>query len=82
MQCCAWNTGLCCFGIAAFEYVILPSIYYTLSAIIGITYDGWSGYIRPSLMGIFGTVYILPVFVGCKIVNCIWFQVIFYLLIS
>ncbi|KAI4462749.1 p53 induced protein [Holotrichia oblita] len=77
IQCCFFNGGTFLFSIILFEYGLLPFINFVLQFIFGKeSFMGkivWS-WIEPMLSIIFKTIWVLPLFVLSKIVNCLWFQ--------
>lgn len=78
IQCCTLNGGIFCLSIVIFEYVILPS----LGSIMSITFGNFNENIwlwtRSLLSWTFGAVWVLPIFLLSKIINSLWFQVIYY----
>ncbi|XP_053408132.1 etoposide-induced protein 2.4 homolog [Mercenaria mercenaria] len=73
-QCCAWNGGVFWMSILLFNYLLLPSLHWMTSLISGSTETGmiWS-WMGPMLTWTFSALWILPLFVLSKIVNCFWF---------
>ncbi|XP_060607250.1 etoposide-induced protein 2.4 homolog [Ruditapes philippinarum] len=73
-QCCAWNGGVFWMSILLFNYVLLPGLHQMTSLISGSTETGliWS-WMGPMLTWTFSALWILPLFVLSKIVNCFWF---------
>ena len=82
LQCCALNGGVFLLSIFAFNGLILPLIETLLR--IGFGFGGqlraatwvWS-WTSPVLSATFSALWILPLFVLSKFVNCLWFQVAF-----
>lgn len=73
-QCCAWNGGVFWMSILLFNYMLLPSLQWMTSLMSGSTDTGviWS-WMGPMLSWTFNSLWILPLFVLSKIVNCFWF---------
>jgi len=79
LQCCALNGGVFLLSIFAFYGAILPLIESLL--LIGFSFGGqlpsaawvWS-WTAPVLSATFSALWILPLFVLSKFVNCLWFQ--------
>jgi len=79
LQCCALNGGVFLLSIFAFNGLILPLIETLLR--IGFGFGGqlraatwvWS-WTSPVLSATFSALWILPLFVLSKFVNCLWFQ--------
>lgn len=80
-QCCLLNGGFFGFSIVLFECALLPFIRLFLKWMfghnpgVGVVVGGW---IVTLLSIVFGMIWILPLFVLSKIVNSLWFQVIFF----
>lgn len=76
LSCCFWNGGVFLASIVGFNYVLLPIVQEVIRLIFGETiYDGavWM-WINRILSWTFNTLWVLPLFVVSKIVNCFWFQ--------
>ncbi|KAM0733388.1 Etoposide-induced protein 2.4-like protein [Formica fusca] len=77
LQCCALNGGVFWASTAVFEYGLLPFVKYSLTVLFGhspgMALIVWS-WIQPFLSLIFGTIWVLPLFLLSKIVNSLWFQ--------
>lgn len=73
--CCAWNGGVFWMSILLFNGLILPGLQWLTAAMAGRTGTGivWE-WIGPMLSWTFSALWILPLFVLSKIVNCFWFQ--------
>ncbi|KAK6173145.1 hypothetical protein SNE40_016658 [Patella caerulea] len=74
--CCAWNGGVCLMSIFIFNYCVLPIIFWVteiVSARAGSSNTVWS-WLSVLLSATFDALWILPLFVLSKIVNCFWFQ--------
>lgn len=78
IQCSILNGGIFLLSIIMFEYGLLPCINKLLGVIFGSdSFMGklvWS-WIEPILSLIFKTVWVIPLFLLCKVVNSLWFQV-------
>lgn len=77
-QCCLLNGGVFGFSIILFEYGLLPFICYFLNCIFGhnsVVGAATRDWIISFLSFIFGTTWILPLFILSKVVNSLWFQV-------
>ncbi|KAL5020028.1 hypothetical protein ScPMuIL_002920 [Solemya velum] len=75
LQCCLLNGGLFWTSILIFNGLILPCLQWLTEIIFGGSADNavW-GWIGLALSMTFNTLWILPLFVLSKIVNCFWFQ--------
>lgn len=77
IQCCTLNGGIFCLSIVIFEYIILPA----LGSIMSLTFGNFNEDIwlwtRSLLSWTFGAVWVLPIFMLTKIINSLWFQVIY-----
>lgn len=74
--CCGWNGGIFLASILLFNCVLIPILQWFTELIFsssGMGVTVWS-YIGPMLVWTFGALWILPLFVLSKIVNCFWFQ--------
>lgn len=80
LQCSLLNGGVFCLSIFAFNGIVLPLIEALLT--FSFSFGGqlnaaqwvWS-WTSPVLSATFSTLWILPLFVLSKCVNCFWFQV-------
>ncbi|XP_032666168.1 etoposide-induced protein 2.4 homolog isoform X3 [Odontomachus brunneus] len=77
IECCAFNGGVFWASILIFDYGLLPFLQYLFILIFGHSSSTaltvWS-WIQPFLSFIFGTVWVLPLFLLSRIVNSLWFQ--------
>ncbi|GAB1598682.1 etoposide-induced protein 2.4 homolog isoform X1 [Argonauta hians] len=76
LTCCVWNGGVFLASILGFNYILLPIVQKIIKIIFGKTvYDGvvWL-WIYQILSWTFNTLWVLPLFMVSKIVNCFWFQ--------
>lgn len=74
--CCGWNGGIFLASILLFNYVLIPVLQWFTELIFsnsGAEVSVWS-YMGPVLSWTFSALWILPLFVLSKIVNCFWFQ--------
>ncbi|CAC5390922.1 EI24 [Mytilus coruscus] len=74
--CCGWNGGIFLASILLFNYVLIPVLQWFTELIFsssGTEVSVWS-YMVPVLSWTFSALWILPLFVLSKIVNCFWFQ--------
>lgn len=73
--CCAWNGGVFWLSILLFNGLILPGLQWLTAVLAGRTGTGlvWE-WIGPMLSWTFSALWILPLFILSKIVNCFWFQ--------
>lgn len=84
LQCSILNGGVFCLSIFAFYGAVLPFIEALLT--FGFSFGGqlsaakwvWS-WTSPVLSATFSALWILPLFVLSKFVNCFWFQVLFFI---
>ncbi|KAH3704566.1 hypothetical protein DPMN_079623 [Dreissena polymorpha] len=73
IQCCAWNGGVFWLSILIFNYLLLPMLKGMTTLLTGSeTGPVWS-WMGPMLTWTFSALWILPLFVLSKIVNCFWF---------
>lgn len=82
VQCCTLNGGIFCLSIVIFEYVILPALDYIMSVAFGNLNENIWLWTRSLLSWTFGAVWVLPIFLLSKIINSLWFQVIYNFLIG
>jgi etoposide-induced 2.4 mRNA len=78
LQCCVLNGGIFWFSIAFFKYFVLPGLRMLNTFIMGSNnFESgvwlWS-WLEPFLTGLFGLIWIVPLFVMSKIINSLWFQ--------
>ncbi|XP_066590084.1 etoposide-induced protein 2.4 homolog [Prorops nasuta] len=77
IQCCVLNGGIFWASILIFECLLLPFLKYLLSIIFGhsstMSMTVWS-WTQPFLSFMFGSVWVLPLFLLSRIVNSLWFQ--------
>lgn len=74
--CCGWNGGIFLASILLFNYMLIPVLQWFTELIFrssGTHGSVWL-YIGPVLSWTFSALWILPLFVLSKIVNCFWFQ--------
>lgn len=78
IQCSVLNGGIFLASIMLFDYGILPFLNFVLQMIFGenTSTSGtiWS-WTRPFLVCIFQAIWVMPLFLLSKCVNCLWFQV-------
>ncbi|XP_064478874.1 etoposide-induced protein 2.4 homolog [Ornithodoros turicata] len=75
-QCCVLNGAVFGLSIVAFNYVLLPCVYFLITLLFGgsqSTKAIW-GWLQPLLLYTFQTLWVLPLFVLSKVVNSLWFQ--------
>lgn len=74
--CCAWNGGIFLLSILLFNGVLLPFLQWLTELFFGdaSTHSYVWGWIGPLLSWTFSALWILPLFILSKIVNCLWFQ--------
>ncbi|XP_052803163.1 etoposide-induced protein 2.4 homolog [Mya arenaria] len=73
IQCCAWNGGIFWMSIIIFNYLLLPGIQTMTSFLYGGEKGLMWSWMGPMLTWTFSALWILPLFVLSKIVNCFWF---------
>ncbi|XP_046352994.1 etoposide-induced protein 2.4 homolog [Haliotis rufescens] len=75
-MCCAWNGGVCWLSIFVFHYMLLPCIYWFTELISGgsLTHGLVWSWLSPLLSWTFSALWVLPLFVLSKVINCFWFQ--------
>lgn len=77
IQCSVLNGGIFLASIMLFDYGILPFLNFVLQMIFGenTSTSGtiWS-WTRPFLVCIFQAIWVMPLFLLSKCVNCLWFQ--------
>ncbi|XP_041373278.1 etoposide-induced protein 2.4 homolog [Gigantopelta aegis] len=74
--CCAWNGGVCWLSILVFNYFLLPCIYCFTELLVGGEDSHsfiWS-WLGPFLSWTFSALWVLPLFMLSKLINCFWFQ--------
>lgn len=75
-MCCAWNGGIFWTSILLFNLMLKPGLKYLIELIFwgsSSAHTVWD-WVSPLVSWTFGTLWILPLFVLSKIVNCLWFQ--------
>lgn len=76
LKCCALNGGFTWMSIILFEQILLPTLKYVLLQIYGHKSDDllviWS-WLQAILSILFGMMWVLPIFLLCKIVSSLWF---------
>lgn len=77
LKCCALNGGLTWLSIVIFEQLVLPALRFLLLLFYGgQTSDDmilvW-GWLHSILTVLFKVVWVLPIFLLCKVVNSLWF---------
>ena len=85
LQCCALNGGVFWLSILLFEYGLMPAVQYLLTIMFGDSSSmGMSvwGLIQTFLNLTFSVLWVVPLFFLSKIVNSLWFQVIYYKMYS
>lgn len=73
VQCCALNGGVFWLSILLFNYMLLPGLQWMTTLISGSSEMGVWVWMGPMLTWTFSALWILPLFVLSKIVNCFWF---------
>lgn len=77
LQSCALNGGIFWCSILIFEYALLPGVKYLVSVIFGhdpgVAHNVWE-WMQPFLYMTFRMIWVLPLFLLSKLVNCLWFQ--------
>lgn len=74
MQCCLLNGGVFLLSLVLFHYALLPLLHLCLGVLFrGHVSSIWS-WLQPLLSYTFGLLWVLPVFLLSKVVNCFWFQ--------
>lgn len=77
LQCCALNGGVFWLSIEAFNRLILPAIQSVTWFILGSSSSSPSsvwGWMKPMLSYMFGTLWVLPIFLLSRAVSSLWFQ--------
>lgn len=76
MQCCFWNGGICLLSIFVFYNLVLPVLGWIFSGPSSESGEGvgvwW--WLAPVLRSLFDGLWVLPLFVLSKVINCLWFQ--------
>lgn len=74
-QCCLLNGGIFLGGMLFFDYLLMPILRTIVAYFLGNDSSHiWSSFLSPTLSIIFGSIWVLPLFVLSKIINTFWFQ--------
>lgn len=76
LQCCVLNGAVFGLSIVAFNYLLLPCVYFIITVMFGGSQAVnaiWS-WLQPLLSYTFQTLWVLPLFLLSKVVNSLWFQ--------
>lgn len=73
-KCCAWNGGVFLMSILMFNHALIPILKWMTSFLSDTSKAGliWS-WMGPMLHWTFSALWILPLFILSKVVNCFWF---------
>nr|XP_037287285.1 etoposide-induced protein 2.4 homolog isoform X1 [Rhipicephalus microplus] len=77
-QCCCLNGGVFMCSVLVFYKFLLPTVLSLIVSLFGDTEESsantiWSG-LHPLLVCTFQALWVLPLFLMSKVVNCLWFQ--------
>ncbi|XP_003748650.1 etoposide-induced protein 2.4 homolog [Galendromus occidentalis] len=73
IQCCLLNGGVFMLSLLLFNYALLPGLQMALSVVLEGSTSGIWTWLEPTLSAVFGFLWVMPVFILTRIVNCIWF---------
>ncbi|XP_050029779.2 etoposide-induced protein 2.4 homolog [Dermacentor andersoni] len=77
-QCCLLNGGVFGLSIVSFNYLVLPAVQSLIDLLYGDHQSSpanniWT-WLQPLLVVTFQALWVIPLFVLSKVVNCLWFQ--------